>query len=85
MPIESSGGKKMKNLKRIRNAQGKTQLQVQIALKIDQTALSKYETGDRVPSVDHLLKLARYYGTSVDYLLDLTDEPTPYPPKKAEG
>ena len=75
----------MKNLKRIRNAQGKTQLQVQIALKIDQTALSKYETGDRVPSVDHLLKLAKYYETSVDYLLDLTDEPTPYPPKKAES
>ncbi len=75
----------MKNLKRIRNAQGKTQLQVQIALKIDQTALSKYETGDRVPSVDHLLKLAKYYETSVDYLLDLTAEPTPYPPKKAEG
>ena len=75
----------MKNLKRIRNAQGKTQLQVQIALKIDQTALSKYETGDRVPSVDHLLKLAKYYETSVDYLLDLTDEPTPYPPKKTES
>ena len=75
----------MKNLKRIRNAQGKTQLQVQIALKIDQTALSKYETCDRVPSVDHLLKLAKYYETSVDYLLDLTDEPTPYPPKKAES
>ena len=29
-----------------------------------------------------LKKLALFYNTSVDYLLDLTDEPKPYPRKK---
>ena len=28
------------------------------------------------------LKLADLYGVSVDYLVGLTDEPTPYPRKK---
>ena len=28
------------------------------------------------------LKLARFHGTSIDYLLNLTDESKPYPPRK---
>lgn len=31
---------------------------------------------------DSLIKLAIYYDTSVDYLLELTDERKPYPRKK---
>ena len=43
---------------------------------------SKYENGEILPSTDNLLTLATYYNTSTDFLLDLTDEKTPYPPKK---
>ena len=75
----------MKNLRYIREQNGLSQIQLQMKTGIDQAMLSRYESGERTPSVEKLLILSRYFGTSVDYLLDLTDEPPPYPPKKAEG
>ena len=75
----------MKNLRYIREQNGLSQIQLQMKTGIDQAMLSRYESGERTPSVEKLLILSRYFGTSVDYLLDLTDEPTPYPPRKAEG
>ena len=75
----------MKNLRYIREQNGLSQIKLQMKTGIDQAMLSRYESGERTPSVEKLLILSRYFGTSVDYLLDLTDEPTPYPPKKAEG
>ena len=50
--------------------------QTQIAkyLGMSQTGYSKYETGENdIPSAV-LIKLARYYNTSVDYLLGKTDQ-----------
>lgn len=44
---------------------------------IDQALLSKYETGERVPTVENLLILADFYQTNLDYLLDRTDVRTP--------
>ena len=41
-----------------------------------------YETGVNAIPLDILAALARIYGTSTDYLLGLTDEVRPYPPKK---
>ena len=32
--------------------------------------------------LDVVVRLAEYYGTSVDYLLGLTDEKAPYPRRK---
>lgn len=32
-------------------------------------ALRRYERGERIPEADALLKIADYYGVSVDYLL----------------
>lgn len=37
--------------------------------------------GEREIPLRALVQLAAYYGTSVDYLLDLTDDPRPYPRK----
>ena len=31
--------------------------------------------------IDLLIRLAQYYGVSTDYILELTDNPAPYPPK----
>lgn len=58
--------------------------QTQIAkyLGMSQTGYSKYETGENdIPSAV-LIKLARYYKTSVDYLLGETDQKERYPKAK---
>lgn len=72
----------MKNLKLIRVIKDYTQLKVQMDTGISQSVLSKYERGDAIPTGDNLVILARYYNTSIDFLMDLTDEKKPYPPKK---
>lgn len=74
----------MKNLKLIRVTKDYTQLKVQIETGISQSTLSKYESGELMPTSENLLILAKFYNTSIDYLMDLTDEITPYPQKKAQ-
>lgn len=55
------------------------QRQLAELLKCSTRTYSDYENGNiRVP-VDVLIELSRYYKTSVDYLLGLTDEKKPYP------
>ena len=71
----------MKNMKLIRITQEYTQLMVEMKTGISQSTLSKYETGEATPTVDNLILLAKLYHTSLDYLMDLTDDPKPYPPK----
>ncbi len=71
----------MKNIKMIRVVNDITQIKVQMDTGIPQSMISKYETGELVPTLDNLIILARYYNTSLDYLADLTDETKPYPKK----
>jgi len=58
-------------------------LQKQIAdyLNCSQVAYSRYELGTRNIPTDVLIKLARFYNTSTDYLLGLTHVKEPYPSK----
>ena len=72
----------MRNIKLIRVINDYTQLKVQMDTGISQSTLSKYENGEAVPTVDNLLILATYYHTSLDFLMDLTDERNPYPQKR---
>lgn len=44
-------------------------------LGMSQTGYSKYETGENDVPTGILIKLADFYGVSVDYLLDQTDNP----------
>ncbi len=48
-------------------------------LQIHQTTYSDYELGRLKIPPEILIQLATYYHTSVDYLLGLTDETSPYP------
>ena len=48
-------------------------------LQCTQVCYSNYETGKRDIPTDVLIMLAKYYNTSTDYLLNLTDIPLPYP------
>ncbi len=72
----------MKNIKLIRVINDYTQLKVQMDTGISQSTISKYESGEVMPTIDNLLILADYYKTSLDYLMDLTDEKKPYPKKR---
>ena len=65
----------MKNLKFIRVSRDITQLKVQMDTGISQSTISKYETGESVPTVENLMLLADYYKVSLDYLMDRTKDP----------
>ena len=68
-------------LKDIREDADITQKQVAEFLNIKQNTYSQYENGHRQIPIEALVKLAKYFGTSVDYILELTDETKPYPKK----
>ena len=51
-------------------------------LNIKQNTYSQYENGQRQLPLEALIKLAAYYRVSTDYILGLTDQPTPPTPKK---
>ncbi|MEY8293011.1 helix-turn-helix transcriptional regulator [Carnobacteriaceae bacterium 52-44] len=48
-------------------------------LNISQTTYSRYESGALDIPTQSLIKLAKYYSTSADYLLGLTDIKKAYP------
>lgn len=47
-------------------------------LKIHQTTYSDYELGRLNIPISALIKLSHFYSTSIDYLLEQTDNPNPY-------
>ncbi len=73
----------MKNMKLIRVINDFTQIKVQMDTGINQSVISKYEKGELLPTAENLIILAKYYNTSTDFLLDLTDSKEKYPPKKS--
>jgi len=58
------------------------QAQVAQYLSIHQTTYSDYELGNLNIPVPVLDKLADLFSTSIDYLVNRTDEEKPYPRKK---
>ena len=44
-------------------------------LNTNQNTISRYETGEREPGINELIKIADYFNVSVDYLLERTDNP----------
>ena len=66
-------------LKDLREDADKTQAEIAEYLHIKQNTYSQYENGVRQIPLDLLIALARYYQTSTDYILCLTDVKTPYP------
>lgn len=55
-----------------------TQTQIAKMLGMSQTGYSKYETGENDIPTAILIKLARYYNTSIDYLLGETNRKERY-------
>ncbi|WP_312644373.1 helix-turn-helix transcriptional regulator [Hydrogenoanaerobacterium sp.] len=54
------------------------QTQVAKHLGMSQTGYSKYETGENDIPTQVLIKLAQLYKTSIDYILGVSDQKTPY-------
>lgn len=73
---------KFENIRKLRIDRGLTQAQLAAILNIRQNTYSQYEVGTLNYPVEALLKLADFYGVSVDYLLGRTEVKTPYPPKE---
>lgn len=62
-------------LKEIRKSKGISQLKMAMDLNTNQNTISRYETGEREPGINELIKIADYLNISVDYLLERTDNP----------
>ena len=68
----------IERLKEIRQDKDLYQKDIAKVLHMSQKQYSLYETGVRLIPIDKLVLLAKYYNTSIDYLLGLTDERKPY-------
>ncbi len=71
-------------LKSLREDSDLTQRELADKLNIAQNTYSQYENGVHQLPIDILVKLADYYNTSIDYILERTEEPRPYPKRKRE-
>lgn len=67
-----------KRLKELRQDKDLSQTQIAKILNMSQTGYSKYETGENDIPTNVLIELAKFYNTSVDYLLELTNDSIPY-------
>ena len=65
-------------LRSLREDKDLNQTQVARMLGMSQTGYSKYETGENDIPTAVLIKLARFYNTSIDYILGETDITTRY-------
>lgn len=72
-------------IKSLREDRDIRQKDIAKALSVAQTTYSDYELGKLNIPIPVLIRLADYYGTSVDYLIGLTDIKTPYPKSKSRA
>ena len=72
----------LERLRGLREDRDLTQEDMAAFLQVHQTTYSDYERETVNIPLSALKKLAIFFGTSTDYILDLTDEIRPYPRKK---
>ena len=58
-----------KKLAELRKEKGVSQIKAATDLGVDPSTVAKYETGDRLPDLVMLIKIADYFDVSTDYLL----------------
>lgn len=62
-------------LRQLRKERKLTQVELQMRTGIEQSLLSKFENGERVPPTETLITLADFYNVSIDYILCRTKNP----------
>lgn len=65
-------------IRELREDKDLTQKNVADLLNVHQSTYSDYELGNLNIPVQALIKLSHFYNTSIDYLLNQTDDPKPY-------
>ena len=60
-------------LKSLREEKGLSQVELSAVFGVDKSTIAKYETGGREPDLETLVKFAKYFKVSTDYLLGLED------------
>ncbi|MCI9627598.1 MAG: helix-turn-helix transcriptional regulator [Clostridia bacterium] len=68
----------LSRLKDLREDHDLTQDTVSQLLGISQQQYSRYEKGEYTIPLDYLIILAKFYKTSADYILGLTNQQKPY-------
>ena len=74
---------KFGRIRDLRVDRGLTQREVAELLHVSQNTYSQYEIGTNRFTLEAVMVLAEFYGTSMDYLVGLTDERRAYPRRKA--
>lgn len=67
----------MNRIKTLREKKGINMTQAAKALQIPYTTYVNYEKGEREPNTEMLIKIAGFYGVSVDYLIGRSDRERP--------
>ena len=62
-----------KVLRELRVEENVSQAQLAKSLNLTQNTISRYETGNREPSLEILVEIAEFFGVSTDYPLGLED------------
>ena len=70
---------KYERIRNLREDADLTQAQMGEKINVPQRTYAYYESGERMVPPQVLAALAQYHHVSVDYLVGLTDEKTPYP------
>lgn len=70
----------MNRLKELREASGYNMKEVATALKIPYTTYVNYEKGAREPNSEMLILLAKFYNTTIDYIVGKNDAKSTIPP-----
>ncbi len=65
---------KFRRIKDLREDNDKYQKDIADLLGISQQYYSEYKSGKRTIPIQHLITLAKYYNTSIDYLVGLSDK-----------
>lgn len=69
---------KFKRIRDLREDKDLTQQQIADMLFINRRTYAAYENGVNSMTPETLIKIAKIHNVSVDYILNLTDNPTPY-------
>lgn len=77
--------KQYERIRNLREDKDLRQRELAALLNCHQRTYSNYECGDLDIPTEYLIEISRFYETSVDYLLGLTDVKKPYPKSKEKN
>lgn len=62
-------------VRELRSQKKISQTKLAMAVSVDKSSVSKWESGERVPSLDVAIRVADYFSVSLDFLMGATNDP----------